>query len=176
MTVQDIINIAKISQYLCVNDIRQKGLYGGGVDLLLPRKLYCVRKNVEWLYNLDSSDESLTSTSNYLYSLCGKYALAASQISCSGGSVSPINPNPSYVFAILQASVANGDMTAGQSTLQSDDLIGAKDVEYFVMNNMNYTVGVDFSFNSVSGTITLLNSNTWQTGDLLVMPYSKKIS
>jgi DUF1009 family protein len=46
----DIINIAKISQYLCENDIDKKGLFGGGVDLLLPRKIYNIRKSVEWLY------------------------------------------------------------------------------------------------------------------------------
>lgn len=51
-TVDEIINIAKVSQYLCSNDIDKKGLYGGGTDLKLPRKIYSVRKNVEWLYNL----------------------------------------------------------------------------------------------------------------------------
>jgi hypothetical protein len=48
--ILDIINIAKISQYLCENDIDKKGLFGGGVDLLLPRKIYNIRKSVEWLY------------------------------------------------------------------------------------------------------------------------------
>jgi len=49
-TVSQIINIAKISQFLCLLDIEKKGLYGGGQDLSLPRKIYCVRKNVEWLF------------------------------------------------------------------------------------------------------------------------------
>lgn len=50
-TVEDIIKIAKISQYLSQNDIVDKGLYGGGTDLLLPRKLYNIRKSVEWANN-----------------------------------------------------------------------------------------------------------------------------
>lgn len=49
-SVLDIINIAKISQYLCENDIDKRGLFGGGVDLLLPNKIYNIRKSVEWMY------------------------------------------------------------------------------------------------------------------------------
>ena len=50
-TIADIIQIAKISEYLCANDIDKKGLYGGGVDLLLPDKIYNIRKSIEWAYN-----------------------------------------------------------------------------------------------------------------------------
>ena len=49
-TVQEIIDIAKISQYLSANDIAQKGLFGGGVDNELPNKLYNIRKSVEWAH------------------------------------------------------------------------------------------------------------------------------
>ena len=58
-TTQEIINIAKVSQYLCENDIAKKGLSGGGIDLQLPSKIYNIRKNVEWLNGLDSNDDSL---------------------------------------------------------------------------------------------------------------------
>jgi hypothetical protein len=47
-TVQQIIDIAKISQYLSANDINKKGLWGGGIDLQLPNKIYNIRKSVEW--------------------------------------------------------------------------------------------------------------------------------
>lgn len=52
-SILDIIKIAKVSQELAENDIDKKGLYGGGVDLLLPRKLYNIRKNVEWMYGVN---------------------------------------------------------------------------------------------------------------------------
>jgi len=55
LTIPQIIEIAKISQYLSENDIAKKGLYGGGMDLLLPRKIYCVRKNVEWQQDVNPS-------------------------------------------------------------------------------------------------------------------------
>jgi hypothetical protein len=92
-TVSQIINIAKISQFLCLLDIEKKGLYGGGQDLSLPRKIYCVRKNVEWLFSLSSSDSSLVSTSNYLYALCAPYnQQALFLLNISGGQVSPVSP------------------------------------------------------------------------------------
>lgn len=47
--IQDIIDIAKVSEYLCNVDIRRKGLYGGGRDLLLPYKINNIRKSVEFL-------------------------------------------------------------------------------------------------------------------------------
>ena len=75
-----VIKIAKVSQYLAENDIDKKGLYGGGMDLLLPNKIYCVRKNVSWMYDQDQTNSSLQATANYLLALCGKYGLAAQVI------------------------------------------------------------------------------------------------
>jgi len=96
-TVAEIINIAKVNQYLCANDIDKKGLYGGGVDLGLPRKMYCIRKNVEYWYNLDSTDVSLVPTSNYLYALCSPYNQQAAYI---------LNNNTGGTVAIPNAPVS----------------------------------------------------------------------
>lgn len=79
-SVSEIISIAKISQYLAANAIRNGGLFGAGIDPLLPRKLYNIRKDVEWLYDLDSSDDTLISTANYLYALCAPFNGEASII------------------------------------------------------------------------------------------------
>ncbi len=93
LTVAQIIDIAKKSQYLAQNDIANQGLFGGGVDLLLPNKIYNIRKSVEYWYELDPSDTTITKTSNALLALCNKYYLQAQSISGSGGSVSPISPS-----------------------------------------------------------------------------------
>jgi hypothetical protein len=88
LTVEQKIEIAKVSQYLSTCDIERLGLFGGGIPRNLPRQLYCVRKNVEWLYELDDEDDTLTHTSNYLLSLCYKVAEAQYILSISsGGSV-----------------------------------------------------------------------------------------
>jgi hypothetical protein len=73
LSVPSIIEIAKVSQYLAQNDIDDKGLYGGGIDLDLPKKLYNIRKSVEWMYNQDSTEPNLGATSEYLLAMCAKY-------------------------------------------------------------------------------------------------------
>jgi hypothetical protein len=73
LSVPSIIEIAKVSQYLAQNDIDSKGLYGGGIDLDLPQKLYNIRKSVEWMYNQDNTEPSLGATSEYLLAMCAKY-------------------------------------------------------------------------------------------------------
>lgn len=109
LTVLEKINIAKYSQTLATVDIKKSGYYGGGIDLELPRKIYCIRKNIEWLYNLNPSDSSLFATSNYLIALCGKYYLAANAaITGSGGSISPIIPiEKTYLIPITGANFAD---------------------------------------------------------------------
>jgi|TARA_R110000868_G_scaffold382044_1_gene648531 hypothetical protein len=78
LTVPQVIQIAQVSQYLAENDIDQSGLYGGGQDLLLPVKLYEIRKTIEWYYSQDPTGSTLFQTCNYLIALCGKYRAEAS--------------------------------------------------------------------------------------------------
>lgn len=96
-TLQQKINIARVSQYLCGNDVAKRGLSGGGQDLLLERKLYCVRKSIEFIYSISPSKDTLFFTSNYMYALCAPYNSKAAIISQSGGggSISPVNPSAS---------------------------------------------------------------------------------
>ena len=80
LTVPQIIRIAKISQYLCLVDISKSGLYAGGTDLELPHKLRMVREDIEYQYAINLSNSTLETTSEFLYALCGKYALYAQSI------------------------------------------------------------------------------------------------
>jgi hypothetical protein len=92
-TVEEIIDIAKLSQTYATIDIQRKGLNAGGIDRKLPRKLYCIRKNVEWLFDLEPDDDTLIHTSNYLYALCAPYNIQAAEVigaGAGGGSVAPI--------------------------------------------------------------------------------------
>lgn len=84
-TVLEIINIAKVSQYLAANDIHKKQFGKDTLDSRLDIKLYMVRKAVQWKYGKDPSNTTdLIQTSNYLYALCGPYAPEAALI-ISGG-------------------------------------------------------------------------------------------
>jgi hypothetical protein len=83
LSIPEIIEIAQVSQYLCLNDIQKSGLYGGGQDLQLPNKIYMVRKNIEWYWGENPAtpiSNDLYGASNYLIALCGKYSIAAQNI------------------------------------------------------------------------------------------------
>lgn len=125
-TVAQIINIAKISQYLSAQDAAKGSLFGQRLIPDTSKILYMERKAVEWLYDLDSTDDTLTLTSNYLYSLCRGYNLKASRISGgggSGGTISPISPAtaPTPLQFIVDGS---STIATGASSVTLTDFIG----------------------------------------------------
>lgn len=108
LTVAQILDIAKISQYIATIDIEKGALFGKRVVPETPQILYNERKAVEWMYNINPAETSLTETANYLYSLCRGYNLQAQQISGTGGTITPVNPsqipNP-YIFEVSNTSL-----------------------------------------------------------------------
>jgi hypothetical protein len=157
-TVSEIILIAKKSQFLASNDIQRKGYFGGGIDLQLPRKIKAVRENVEWMYNLDPTDDTLVGTANYLLSLCGAYSFKANAIS-GGGTVSPIAPpstlNP-YQFTVDGSSfIATGEDTKNITLFIGYNII-------FVRNNIPQSSvdngGTYFTWDKVTGEFTCVGA------------------
>lgn len=176
-TVSQIIQIAEVSQYLSGNDIAKSGLYGGGQLLNLPRILYMVRKNVQWMNNLDSGDDSLTSTSNYLYSLCNRYAFKAQNILdiSSGGTIAPVTPssgslpNP-YDFLVSAISF----IATGESTINIPEFIGYN-VSFDRNGQPQYTTDPGdgttyFGWNRVTGDFTLYNGVAQDTERFRITP------
>lgn len=110
LTIPDILNIAKISQYLATVDVEKGSLFGQRVVPATPQILYNERKAVEYWYNLSPNDSSLIETSNYLYALCRGYNLQAQQISGTGGTITPVNPSqiPSPImFEVSNTSIVS---------------------------------------------------------------------
>lgn len=135
LTVAQIINVAKISQFLAAQDAARGSLFGKRVSPQTARTLYLERKAVEWMYGIDPADTSLTLTSNYLYSLCRGYNLQAQNISGNGGSVSPVNNNTSstpspYEFIVSGSSfITTGTGTISIPTFANYNVL-------FVRNNI----------------------------------------
>lgn len=157
-SVAQIIRIAKISQYLCSVEIMKQGLFGGGIDLELPEKIKNVRDDVEYWYGLDSTDDTLRETSNYLYALCGRFAMAAQGVTGGGGSISPTNPNvslPAPIEFVVDASTSF--MTEGETSVLIPSYIGYNIM--FSRNNIIQTqidtAGSYFTWNRVTGLFTV---------------------
>ncbi len=123
-TIPEIIGYSQISQYLAVADIRKKGLFGGGIDLGLPNKIYNIRKILEYWYDLDPTDDNLEFVGNYLMAICGRYFLQAQSVSGAAGTVAAISslsaPDP------LQFIVAASGTTFidGQTSVTLSSFIG----------------------------------------------------
>lgn len=70
-----------ISSYLAANDFTSQNiLNGGSFNSDLPMRLSLVTRLVEWKFDQNPNDETLISTGNYLYQLCGKYVRQAQLI------------------------------------------------------------------------------------------------
>lgn len=102
-TVVEIINLYPIAQYLAVNDIAKSGLYAGGTDISLPEKISNIGKSVLNRYNADPTDETLTETANYLYTLLNKYGIQAQGVNGTAGNIAHTStaqiPDP-YNFVV----------------------------------------------------------------------------
>lgn len=159
LTIQQIINIAKISEYLAANDISRGVLFGARKIPTSSRILYMEWKAVQWMYDLDPTDDSLRLTANYLFSICRGYNLQAQAISGgSGGSVSPVNPGtpPSPIeFTVADSGTPFVD---GQSTLLLTSFIGFN----MIFNRDNTpqtqvdTGGMYFTWSRTTGLMTIV--------------------
>lgn len=127
-TVAQIIDIAKISEFLARIDEQKGSLFGKRVAPFTAMILYMERKAVEYIYDLDPTDSTLTQTAWYLYSLCRGYNLRAANIlnGGTGGSVSPIVPTPPALPSPYQFIVAaSGNLiNEGETTVTITDFIG----------------------------------------------------
>lgn len=64
----------------------------------------------------------------------------------------------------------DGDMVAGETTFQHDDLIGATEVNYIIVNKIIEFIDEDYTFDPVTGTIDR-SPNEWFALDKMVTPY-----
>lgn len=99
MTPSDVINIAKISEYLWNDTIaKEGGLFGGTIDPRKATQLYMEWKALEYGNNQNitngtgTTPQTLQGVANYVYALCGAKVALANEIFANGsggGSVVP---------------------------------------------------------------------------------------
>lgn len=192
-TIHDIINIAKASQYLATVAIRRGGIWGGGIDRLLPRKLFNIRMDVEWMYGLSPSEPTLQGVANYLYALCAPFLALAQVIIAAGGGGVIVNPftggvanladislefelgftsSPVVVNGVNVTLPTNGDnsITLPLTYIMSGSLeliVGGTPQPTIPTDNSTY---VSISYSPTQAIITLQpNGNTFQTGNTYII-------
>jgi hypothetical protein len=150
-TAQKLV-IAEISQYLATNAISKGGLFASGIDVELPIKIDNIRQSIQYQYDINPSDTTLVATSNYLYALCGKFALAAQSVlfapGTTGGIIARTTPSP-YQFTV---DASTSFMIDGQSAKTITSFIGYNLV--FVRGGITQsTVSTEPSYYSWSKTV-----------------------
>lgn len=77
-TVPQILQIAKICQYLAGNESSKSLKFKSNfTDIQLAKVIYVERTIIQYRYDLNPADTTLRQTANYLYALLGKYAAQA---------------------------------------------------------------------------------------------------
>lgn len=126
-----VVEYGKISQYLSANDIAKGTIFrNGSLDPLLPEKLNMVWGSLEHLVDTDPTNDGITETKNFLFSLCGKWALEASTVvgNSGGQTIEPPSGLSSVIVSIyLQFTVGDvgADMVVGETelTITYDDIM-----------------------------------------------------
>jgi len=119
-TIQQI-QVEYVSQYLTAEDVAKGDLFGPRLAPSTPIVNYMDRKAVEWMYNLDTSNDTLVLTGNYMYSHCKKNARALNIINGGGGgSVAPVNP----VANIFPIYITSADFESDGISYNNNNLIG----------------------------------------------------
>lgn len=124
LTIQQIINIAKVSEYLSANNVANGVLWGARKIPTNPRIIYMENAALQWMYRTDPTNPTLRLTANYVYSLC-KGNLRAKVVSGGGGgSISPVNPGTAPSPIEFTVAVSGTPFIDGQSTLVLTAFIG----------------------------------------------------
>jgi hypothetical protein len=158
MNSQDVIGIAKVSQYLWNDAIpKENAFFGGTIDPRKAIQLYMERKALEYGFNQNLSTQD--SVSLYVYALCGSKLPAAMEIISNGssGSTVIIGGGGGVRQYFAYASVGAIDIVfplAVNSTIISATRGGVNTGEF----TQNTPINNQVRWNSVTGTLTVASS------------------
>jgi hypothetical protein len=147
LTVTEIIDVAKVAQYLAANAVGRGAMFGQQPDPMLPLKIFTERKAVEWAYGQGLDYDGLVKSANYLFSICGKYGLIAQAViggGSSGGSTTTVGAGATAVFPIR---LTSGDFEADGVTIIDSRLVGVNLMIFVNELNIYLQSGTGFTQN-----------------------------
>jgi hypothetical protein len=125
LTIDQIITLGELSITLSGNYEAQGDLYGKRLAYTSPTTIATITDALKWQYESFQDESTARGVANYLYWICGKFALEGQYIitGAGGGTVVPINPgstpNPTE-FEVTGSSI----IPAGDSTVTISTYIG----------------------------------------------------
>jgi hypothetical protein len=168
-TAATTISLAQISQYLWNSQNTQDSIFNwGGINTERDMLLYMERLALQ--YGNSMSLSGLQGVTNYVFSLCGGKLQIANQILANGSSGIIVPPSSGGSGGLtpypITHTVSAGE--AGFQVLTNPAWIGLQDVNTVVINQSILQNGVQFTFNSVTGTFDFsLYSYVLQINDVI---------
>lgn len=151
LTTAQILQIAKVCQYLTIVDSHTKTVFkGGDLNQQQARLIYIVRKSVQNRYDLNPADPTLIQTGNYLFSLLRNWPAAQNILSQVAGGL-PLITNPANVSLVVgqNAVFTVGVTSTSPYTLQwyRDGVLipGATGLSYTLVNAQLTDTGATFN-------------------------------
>lgn len=126
-TIPETILNGELSVPLAANDNSKGSLFGGRLSSpTSPVTIAMVTDALNWMYGSTGSytDQEMTAVANYLIWLMGKYGLQASNITGSGGSVTPIVPGGLTPSRIDFEVSASSYMVTGATSATISQFVG----------------------------------------------------
>lgn len=106
-TIAETVDIGRVSTYLAVNYNARGRLFGGNLNPVSEVQIAMYTDALDWATEGAQTDATIRNIANYLFWLCGMFAVQAISIiaGSGGGSVTPVNPPVSgiYPFVITSA-------------------------------------------------------------------------
>lgn len=173
----DVIEIAKVCEYLALQDIASRKFYNTQVvDKRLPYLLYLERKAVQFMYALNPNDEYLDATTNYLLALCGGYAQRAQLVIGTPACISPffisqpVSQTADLGDNITFTSLAGGSSPISYQWYKNGVLIGGATSSSLQLTNVDagdagtYTVQATNACGAVLSNNAILSVNVSMPG------------
>lgn len=147
--IQTILNVATISQYKSVQDIRSNNFSGTQViDKSRPNLIRTLRKAIQNAYNENPTDPALVSTGEYLYGLCAPYSQYALGVIANLTQAAPVISGP-----------ANETVNVGQNAVFSVSVVSVLPVTYQWYDTFGNPI-----LGATGASYTVLNAQLSQSG------------
>lgn len=166
LTTPQILQIARVCEYLTVVDIHTKScLKGGDINFRQAQLIYMERMAVQNRYNLDPSDPTLIATGNYLFSLLRNWPFAQTVLNNIAGGLPVItNPNNVTITAGQNATFSVSVTSSSPYTIQwfrnGVAIPGATGLSYTLTNAQTADSGAIFNAvaTNAAGSASSLNA------------------
>lgn len=172
MTIPQTILNGELSVPLAANDNSAGSLFGGRLsNPTSPVTIAMVTDALSWMYESTGSytNQEMTAVANYLIWLMGKYGLQASNITGSGGSVSPITPGTSTPARKDFVVSASSYLPTGTTSATLTAFIGYN-IDFVRGGVSQSTLDTEptyFTFNRINGAFAV--SPALQVGELIAI-------